>query len=133
MKDIARPRDMFLSHADGDEYIEQSTSQTLACRISSHRKAILNSVKKWATKAQSGSSGIIEWMRGEENNGAIDRTHTMKEHEKRGEKKNEEEEEERGDQTTDKQQLRALSDETTRTTTGNKSKDKTQDASYKSE
>jgi hypothetical protein len=76
MKDIARPRDMFLFHANKDKYIEQSTSQTLACWISSHRKAILNSVKKWATTAQSGSTGIIGWMRGEENNGAINRIHT---------------------------------------------------------
>jgi hypothetical protein len=75
MKDIARPREMFLFHANEDKYIEQSTSQTLACWISSHRKAILNSVKKWATTAQSGLTGIIGWMRGEENNGAINRIH----------------------------------------------------------
>jgi hypothetical protein len=71
----SKTRDMFLFHANEDEYIEQSTSQTLACWISSHRKEILNSVKKWATTAQSGSTGIIGWMRGEENNGAKDRIH----------------------------------------------------------
>jgi hypothetical protein len=73
VKDIARPRDMFLFHTNEDEYIKQSTSQTLACWISSHRKAILNSVKKWATTAQSGPTGIIGWMRGEEDIRAINR------------------------------------------------------------
>ena len=75
MKDIARPSDMFLFHANEEEYIEQSTSQTIASWISSHRKAITNSVKKWASTAQNGSTGIIGWMRGEENNNAIDRIH----------------------------------------------------------
>ena len=75
MKDIARPNDMFLFHANEEEYIEQSTSQTIASWISSHRKAITNSVKKWASTAQNGSTGIIGWMRGEENNNAIDRIH----------------------------------------------------------
>jgi hypothetical protein len=76
-------------------------------------------------------------MRGEENNGAINRIHARQRQEflyeertrkKRGEKENVEKEE-RGDKTTDKQQLRNFLDETTHATTGNKSKDKTQDAS----
>jgi hypothetical protein len=75
MKDKARPSDMFLFHANEDEYIKQSTSQAIASWISSHRKAITNSVKKWATTAQTGSTGIVGWMRGEENNEAIDRIH----------------------------------------------------------
>jgi hypothetical protein len=75
MKEMARPSDMFLFHAKGEEYIEQSTSQTIASWISSHREAITNSVKKWAVPAQSGSTGIVGWMRGEENNDAMNRLH----------------------------------------------------------
>jgi hypothetical protein len=76
MKDNERPSDMFLFHANEDKYIKQSTSQTLANWISSHRKAITNSVKKWATTAQSGPMGILGWMRGEENNETINQIHT---------------------------------------------------------
>jgi hypothetical protein len=77
MKDIARPSDMFLFHVNEEEYIDQSTSQTIASWISSHRKAIANSVKKWAATSQNGSTGILGWMRGEENNEAIDRIHAQ--------------------------------------------------------
>ena len=57
MKDITRPSDMFLFHANEEEYIEQSTLQTIASWISSHRKAIITkSVKKLAATAQSGST-----------------------------------------------------------------------------
>jgi hypothetical protein len=73
MKDIARPSNMFLFHLNEEEYIDQSTSQTIASWISSHRKAITNSVKKWAATSRNGSTGIVGWMRGEENNKAIDR------------------------------------------------------------
>jgi hypothetical protein len=75
MKDIARPSDMFLFHVNEEEYIIQSTSQTIASWISSHRKAITNSVKKWAATSQNGLTGIVGWMRGEEDNKAIDRIH----------------------------------------------------------
>ena len=57
MKDITRPSDMFLFHANEEEYIEQSTLQTIASWISSHRKAIITkSVEKLAATAQSGST-----------------------------------------------------------------------------
>jgi hypothetical protein len=80
MKDDARPSDMFLFHANEEEYIEQSTSQEIASWISSHRKAITNSVKKWAIASQTGATTILNWMRGEENEDAIDRIHARQRH-----------------------------------------------------
>ncbi|OEU15138.1 hypothetical protein FRACYDRAFT_239817 [Fragilariopsis cylindrus CCMP1102] len=76
LKDSARPSDMFLFHTNEEEYIEESTSQTIATWISSHRKAIANSVKKWAATSQTGITSIVGWMRGEDNDEAIDRIHT---------------------------------------------------------
>jgi hypothetical protein len=70
-----RHGNMFLYYANEEEYIEQSTSQTIASWKSSHRKAITSSAKKWTAIAQSGSTGIVGWMRGEENNDAINRLH----------------------------------------------------------
>ena len=67
---------MFLFHTNEEEYIEESSSQTIATWISSHRKAIANSVKKWAATSQTGITSIVGWMRGEDNNEAIDRIHT---------------------------------------------------------
>ena len=77
LKDSARPSDMFLFHTNKAEYIEESTSQTIAAWISSHRKAITNSVKKWAATSQTGATSIVGWMRGEDNNEAIDQIHTQ--------------------------------------------------------
>ena len=71
LKDSARPSDMFLFHTNEAEYIEESTSQTVATWISSHRKAMTNSVKKWAATSQTGATSIVGWMRGEDNNEAI--------------------------------------------------------------
>jgi hypothetical protein len=45
LKDKARPVDMGLFHADIDEFLHNSTAQTIATFISSHRKAIANCVK----------------------------------------------------------------------------------------
>jgi hypothetical protein len=47
-KHDSRPDDMCLFHANIEEYIENSTATNLATYISSHRKAILHSVMKWA-------------------------------------------------------------------------------------
>jgi hypothetical protein len=40
LKDNARPVDMGLFHADIEEFLDNSTAQTIATYISSHRKAI---------------------------------------------------------------------------------------------
>jgi hypothetical protein len=45
-KNKARPADMGLFHANIDQYIEDSTARALANYISSHSKAIKNSVTK---------------------------------------------------------------------------------------
>ena len=63
MKDKARPSDMCLFHDNEEEYIEASTAQTISTWVSSHRREILNSVKKWALQAAKGSTSILEWVR----------------------------------------------------------------------
>ena len=78
-KDKARPADMGLFHADVDQYIEDSTARTLANYISSHSKAIKNSVAKWANQSEQGTRSIVGWIRGlgERNNAALDRIQTI--------------------------------------------------------
>ena len=63
MKDKARPSDMCLFLDNEEDYIEASTAQTISTWVSSHRSAILNSVKKWALQAAKGSTSILEWVR----------------------------------------------------------------------
>jgi hypothetical protein len=78
MRDISRPSDVCLFHDDIEKYIEQSTAKTIAIYISSHRRAIVNSVKKYADKSLQGATSILTWVRGEntENDAAIGRIHT---------------------------------------------------------
>jgi hypothetical protein len=64
MRDIARPSDVCLFHDDIEKYIEQSTAKTIAIFISSHRRAIVNSVRKYADKSLKGATSIINWVRG---------------------------------------------------------------------
>jgi hypothetical protein len=51
-------------HEDIDQYIEDSTARTLANYISSHSKAIKNSVTKWAKLSEQGVRSIVGWIRG---------------------------------------------------------------------
>ena len=64
LKDKARPVDMGLFHNDIDEFLEISTAQSIATYISSHRKAIANSVKQYKAASQAGVTSIIQWIRG---------------------------------------------------------------------
>ena len=74
-KNKARPADMGLFHENIDQYIEDSTARTLANYISSHSKAIKNSVTKWAKQSEHGVRSIVGWIRGlnETNDAALDR------------------------------------------------------------
>ena len=76
LKDQARPSDMCLFHENEEEYIEQSTAQTISTWVSSHRKAIFNSVKKWALTAAKGSTSILQWVRVSNEPAIIDRFHS---------------------------------------------------------
>jgi len=78
MRDVARPSDVCLFHDDVEKYIEQSTSKTIAIFISSHRRAIINSVRKYADRSLHGATSILNWVRGDnnENDAAIKRIHT---------------------------------------------------------
>jgi hypothetical protein len=79
MRNIARPCDVYLFHDDIDKYIEQSTAQTIAVYINSHRRAIVNSVKKHSDNSITGSTTIIKWVRGttNDNDEAIAKIHAL--------------------------------------------------------
>jgi NH3-dependent NAD+ synthetase len=74
-KNTARPADMGLFHENIDQYIEDLMARTLANYISSHSKAIKNSVTKWAKQSEHGVRSIVGWIRGlnETNDAALDR------------------------------------------------------------
>jgi hypothetical protein len=76
MKDSARPSDMFLFHKNDEEYIDNSTATMIATWVSSHRRAILNSVKKWALTAAKGSTSILQWAKVNNNPAVIERFHS---------------------------------------------------------
>jgi hypothetical protein len=71
MKDKARPVDMGLFHADIKSFLDNSTAQTIATFISSHRKAITNSVKKYMAASQEGVTSVVQWISGWSNNDEI--------------------------------------------------------------
>jgi hypothetical protein len=71
MKDKARPVDMGLFHADIESFLVNSTAQTIATYISSHRKAITNSVKKYTAASQARVTSVVHWIRGWNNNDDI--------------------------------------------------------------
>jgi hypothetical protein len=64
----ARPIDMGLFHADIEEFLYNSTAQIIATYISSHRKVITNSVKKYTAASQAGVTSVVQWIRGWSNN-----------------------------------------------------------------
>jgi len=76
LKDKARPSDMCLFHENEEEYLEQSTAQMISTWVSSHRKAILNSVKKWALTAARGSTSILQWVQVSNDEAVIERFHS---------------------------------------------------------
>jgi hypothetical protein len=71
LKDKARPVDMGLFHADIENFLDNSTLQTIATYISSHRKAIANSVRKYTASSQAGVTSAVQWIRGWNNNDDI--------------------------------------------------------------
>jgi hypothetical protein len=75
-REQARPSDMCLFHPDIDEYIEQSNSQAIASYISSHKRAISNSIKQWATASHLGVTSIINWVSGNNSREQIERIHS---------------------------------------------------------
>jgi hypothetical protein len=62
---------MGLFHAYIKEFLDNSTTQTIATFISSHRKAIANSVKKYTAASQAGVTSVVHWIRGWSNNNDI--------------------------------------------------------------
>ena len=61
MRPNARPSDECLFIDKEDEFIEKSSAKTIATYISSHRRAIINSVKKWAKLSYTGVATISQW------------------------------------------------------------------------
>jgi hypothetical protein len=54
---------MGVLHADIEEFLDNSTAKTIATYISSHRKAIANSVKKYVAASQAGVTSVVQWIR----------------------------------------------------------------------
>jgi hypothetical protein len=63
-----KPVDIGLFHADIEEFLDKSTAQMIATFISSHRKVITNSVKKYTAASQAGVTSVVQWIRGWSNN-----------------------------------------------------------------
>jgi hypothetical protein len=59
LKDKVQPVDMGLFHADIEEFLDNSTAQTIAIFISSHRNSIANSVKKYTAASQAGVTSVV--------------------------------------------------------------------------
>ena len=57
-----RPRDKFLFQKDLKTFFKDSTSQTLAQYIISHRKAIMHSVKMWKISNENGTPSVLDWL-----------------------------------------------------------------------
>ena len=60
-----------LFHNDIEEFIDSSTAQTIATFISSHKRAIANSVKKYKAASQAGATSVVQWIRGWSNNNDV--------------------------------------------------------------
>jgi DNA-binding PadR family transcriptional regulator len=58
-------------NADIEVFLDNSTAQTIATYISSHRNAITNSVKKYMAASQAGVTSVVQWIRGWSNNDDI--------------------------------------------------------------
>jgi hypothetical protein len=76
LRDQARPSDMCLFHSDIESYIEQSNAQSIASYISSHKKAIVYSIKKWAVASHVGITSIVDWIRNNNSSEQIDRIYS---------------------------------------------------------
>jgi hypothetical protein len=58
-------------HADIEEYLDNSTAQTIATYISINRNAIKSSVEKYTAASQAGVTLVVQWLRGWSNNDDI--------------------------------------------------------------
>jgi hypothetical protein len=57
-------------------YIEKSNAQSIASYISSHKKAIANSIKEWAGASHVGIASIVDWIRNNNSSEQIDRIYS---------------------------------------------------------
>jgi hypothetical protein len=76
MSNTSQPSDVCLFHDDIEAHFGQSSAQTIAIFISSHQRAILNSVRKFAKASITGATTILDWLRGNENDETIAHIHT---------------------------------------------------------
>ncbi|OEU11291.1 hypothetical protein FRACYDRAFT_246405 [Fragilariopsis cylindrus CCMP1102] len=77
MRSEARPSDECLFIDNEETYYDQSSATTIATFISNHRRAILNSVKKWAKASQTGITSILHWVSGCNSAETIARIHSV--------------------------------------------------------
>jgi hypothetical protein len=76
MREYARPSDVCLFIEEEEDYLEKSTARTMATFISSHRRAIIDSVKKWAKTSQTGATTILRWLGNSNTAETIEKIHT---------------------------------------------------------
>jgi hypothetical protein len=75
MRDIERPSNVCLFHEDIDTSIDQTTAKTIAIYISSHMRAIIKSVQRFADTSLQGVTSILQGATAD-NNRAISKIHT---------------------------------------------------------
>jgi len=76
MRDIARPSDACLFIDNEQEYLERSTARTIATFVSSHRRAILDSVQKWSKTSMTRATSILHWLNNSNTATTIEKIHT---------------------------------------------------------
>ena len=62
LRDSVRPSDDFLFSGNFNRFIKNSTAQQIATWITTSRRAILNSVTKWAEHKKAGIQTVVGWL-----------------------------------------------------------------------
>ena len=70
LKEQARPCDAFLFLRDPVHFYKTATVHKLASYVSTTKKAILRSVKRWKKRYDEGTVSLLGWLRDVENNQA---------------------------------------------------------------
>jgi hypothetical protein len=78
MRTKARPSDecLFIDNENG--FIETSSAKTIATFISSHRRAIVNSVKKWAKISHTGVLTMSQWASSNNSAATMERNNSIR-------------------------------------------------------
>jgi type I restriction-modification system DNA methylase subunit len=78
MRNKTRPCNECLFIDNENEFMEKSSAKTIATLISSHRRAIINSVKKWVKLSHTGVATISQWASNNNSTGTIERINSIR-------------------------------------------------------